>query len=75
MDLAFSCLVWSCEASGKAQTSIESPPEICCFADGAFSPANPHAYTDCKYWLHSYITSTIFPPRYLINSTTAHVSS
>ena len=33
MDLAFSCLVWSCEASGKAQTSIESPPEICCFAD------------------------------------------
>jgi len=28
----FSCLVWSCEASGKAQTSIESP-EICCFAD------------------------------------------
>ena len=27
MDLAFSCLVWSCEASGKAQTSIESPPE------------------------------------------------
>jgi len=33
MDLAFSCLVWSCEASGKAQTSIETPPEICCFAD------------------------------------------
>ena len=33
MDSAFSCLVWSCEASGKAQTSIESPPEICCFAD------------------------------------------
>jgi len=33
MDLAFSCLVWSCEASGKPQTSIESLPEICCFAD------------------------------------------
>jgi len=32
MDLAFSCLVWSCEASGKAQTHIESPPEICCLA-------------------------------------------
>jgi len=28
MDLAFSCLVWSCEASRKAQTSIESLPEI-----------------------------------------------
>jgi hypothetical protein len=36
MDLAFSCLVWSCEASGKAQTSIESLPEICCFADVDF---------------------------------------
>jgi len=33
-DLAFSCLVWSCEASRKAQTSIESLPKICCFADG-----------------------------------------
>ena len=37
MDLAFSCLVWSCEASGKAQTSIETPPEICCFADESWS--------------------------------------
>jgi hypothetical protein len=37
MDLAFSCLVWSCEASGKAQTSIESPPEFCCFADALAS--------------------------------------
>jgi len=27
VDLAFSCLVWSCEAR-KVQTSIESPPEI-----------------------------------------------
>ena len=35
MDLAFSSLVWSCEASGKAQTSIETPPEICCFADAS----------------------------------------
>ena len=41
MDLGFSCLVWSCEASGKAQTSIETPPEICClvcFADEARTP-------------------------------------
>jgi len=41
MDLAFSCLVWSCEASGKAQTSIGSPPEVCCFADvGLFQVRN-----------------------------------
>jgi hypothetical protein len=35
-DCLQTCLVWSCEASGKAQTSIESPPEICCFADACF---------------------------------------
>ena len=34
MDLALSCFVWSCKVSRKAQTSIESLPEICCFADG-----------------------------------------
>jgi len=33
MDLAFSCFVWPCEASRKAQTSIASLLEICCFAD------------------------------------------
>jgi len=44
MDLAFSCLVWSSETGRKAQTSIESLPEICCFADGP--QKHPHICLD-----------------------------